>query len=91
MLYADNACIVSGSSEGLETMMTANVTTCSALGLTVSEAETETACLQTKYWGKVTFTINATGQVYKLTIEFVYLGGAISADRLLNIEITRLI
>ena len=33
--------------------------------------------------------ITAAGQVYKQTIEFVYLGGAISADRDLSIEITR--
>ena len=39
--------------------------------------------------GKVSFTINAAGQVYKQTIEFVHLGGAITADRDLNIEITR--
>ena len=39
----------------------------------------------------MSFTINAAGQVYKQTIEFVYLGGAITADRELNIEITRLL
>ena len=39
--------------------------------------------------GKVSFTINAAGQVYKQTIQFVYLGGAITADRDLSIEITR--
>ena len=35
------------------------------------------------------FTINAAGQVYKQTIEFVYLGGVIIADRYLSIDITR--
>ena len=43
----------------------------------------------TKGGGKVSFTINAAGKVYKQTIEFVYLGGAITADRKLSIEITR--
>ena len=38
MLYADEADIVSRSSEGLERMMTAIVTACSSFGLTVSEA-----------------------------------------------------
>ena len=33
--------------------------------------------------------LNAAGQLYKQTIEFVYLGGAISAHRDLSIEITR--
>ena len=37
MLYADDAGIVSRSSEGLERMMTAIVTACSSFGLTVSE------------------------------------------------------
>ena len=45
-------------------------------------------CLQTKGGGKVSLTINTVGRVYK-TIEFVYLGGAITADRDLSIEITR--
>ena len=30
---------------------------------------------------KVSFTINAAGQVNKQILEFVYLGGAITADR----------
>ena len=46
-------------------------------------------CLQTKGVGKVSFTINAADQVYKQTIEFVYLGGGITPDRNLSIEITR--
>ena len=39
--------------------------------------------------GKVSFTINAAVQVYKQTIQFVYLGGAVTADRDLSIEITQ--
>ena len=70
-------------------MMTVIVTACSAFGLTVSEAKTEIMCLQTKDGGNVSFTVAAAGQVYKQTIEFVYLGGAISADRALSVEITR--
>ena len=89
MLYADDAGIISRSSEGLERMMTVIVTACSSFGLTVSGAKTEIMCLQTKGGGKVSFTINAAGHLYKQTIEFVYLGGAITADRNLRIEITR--
>ena len=89
MPYADDAGIVSRSSEGLERMMMVIVTACSAFGLTVSEAKTEIVCLQTKSGGKVSFTINVAGQVYKQTIEFVFLGGAITADRNLIIEISR--
>ena len=69
--------------------MTVIVTACSAFGLTVFEAKTEIICLQTKYGEKVSFAINAAGQVYKQTIEFVYSGGAISANRDLSVEVTR--
>ena len=69
--------------------MTVMLTACSAFELTVSEAKTEIMCLQTKGGGKVSFTIDAAGQVHKQTIEFVYLGGAITANRDLSIEITR--
>ena len=88
MLYANDAGMVSRSSEGLERMMTVIVTACS-FGLTVSEAKTEIMCLETKSGGKVSFKINVAGQVYKQTIQFVYLGGAFTADRDLSIEITR--
>ena len=80
MLYADDAGIVSRSSEGLEGMVTVIVTACSSFGLTVSEGKTEIVSLETKGGEKVSFTINAAGQVYKQTIEFVYLGGAITAE-----------
>ena len=63
MLSADDAGIVSRSSKGLERMMTMIVTACSAFGLTVSESKTESMCLKTKGGGKVSFTINAAGQV----------------------------
>ena len=69
--------------------MTVIVTACSSFGLTVSEAKTEMMGLETNGGRKVSFTINAAGQVYKQTIEFVYLGGAITADRDLSIETTR--
>ena len=41
MLYADDAGIVSRSSEGLERMTTTIVSACSSFGLTVSETKTE--------------------------------------------------
>ena len=78
MLYADDAGIVSRSSERLERMVTVIVTACSSFGLTVSVTKTEIMCLETNGGGKVSFTVNAAGQVHKQTIEFVYLGGAIT-------------
>ena len=89
MLFADDAGIVSRSSGGLERMMTVIVTACSAFWRTVSEAKTDIVCLQIKGGGKVSFTINAAGRVYKQTIEFVYLCGAITAGRDLSIQIAR--
>ena len=88
MLYADDAGIASRSPEELEMIMTVIVTSRSSFGLTVSEAKTEIMCPETKAGEKVSFTINAAGQVYKQTIEFVYLGRAITADRDLSVEIT---
>ena len=60
-----------------------------AFGLTDSEAKTNITWLQTEGGGNVSFTINGAGQVYRQAIEFVYLGGAITADRDLRIETTR--
>ena len=80
MLYADDAGIGSRSPNGLERMMKVVVTACAAFGLTVSEAKSEIMCLQTKKGGNVPFTVTAAGQVYKQTLEFVYLGGVISAE-----------
>ena len=74
MLYADDAGIISRSPKGLEKMITAMVTACAAFGLTVSEAKTEIACLQTKGGEHMPFTVTAAGQVYKQTVEFVYFG-----------------
>ena len=74
VLYADDAGTVSQSSEGLERMMTVIVTACSSFGLTASEAKTEIMCLQTQGGGKVSFTINAAGQVYKQEVKFTVLG-----------------
>ena len=70
--------------------MTVIVTACAAFLLTVSEAKTEIMCLQTKGGGNVPFTVTATGQVYKQTVDFVRLGGAISADQdLKSVEVLR--
>ena len=89
VLYGGDASIASRSSKGLGRMLAVIMTACSVLGLTVSEAKTEIVCLRIKGGGKVLFTINAAGQEYKKKIKFVYLGGAITADRDLSIDITR--
>ena len=60
------------------------VVVCAAFGLIVSEAKTEIMCLRTKRTPEsiATFSVEAAGQVYSQTNEFVYLGGTstINAD-----------
>ena len=76
MLYADDAGVVSQSP-----MMGVIVGVCAAFGLlTVSEAKTEIMCLRTNGMPEsiATFSVEATGQVYNQTNEFVYLGGNVN-------------
>ena len=86
MLNVDDACIISRSSKGLERMLPVIATACAAFGLTVYEENTEIICLQTKRGGKVSFTMDAASQVYKQTMEFVYMGRSTTADRDLSTE-----
>ena len=57
-------------------MMGVIVVVCAAFGLTVSEAKTEIMCLRAKGipYSTATFSIEAAGQVYNQTNEFVYFG-----------------
>ena len=91
MLYADDAEVVSKSSEQLRKMMDVIVTVCAAFGLTVSEAKTEIMCLRTRGMldAAATFSVEAAGQVYKQTHDFVYLGGNVNHHADLSIEIDR--
>ena len=77
MYYADDAGIVSKSAEGLAKTTTVIVTVFEAAGLTESETKTETMLLQTP--DPTTFAppivIEAVGQRYKQTAQFLYLGG----------------
>ena len=62
-----------------------------AFGLTVSEAKTETMCLRAKGMPEstTTFSVEAAGQMNNLTNEFVYLGGNVSHNADLSIEVDR--
>ena len=53
------------------------VVVCAAFDLTVSEAKTEIMCLRAKWMPESTaiFSVEAMGQVYDQTNEFVYIGG----------------
>ena len=73
MLYADDAGVVSLSPEQPRKMMEVVVVVCVAFGLTVSETKTEIMCLRTKGMPEstATFSVEATGQEYNQTNEFV--------------------
>ena len=62
-----------------------------AFGLTVSEAKTEIMCLRAKKMPEftATFSVEAAGQVYNQTNEFVYLEGNVNHNADLSIEVDR--
>ena len=64
------------------------VVVCAAFGYTISEAKTEIMCLRTMRMPESTTTISveAAGQVYSQTNEFVYLGGYVNHNADLSIE-----
>ena len=69
------------------------VVVCAAFGLTVSEAKTSIMCLRTKGISESTptFSVEAAGQEYNLTNEFVYLGRNVNYNADLSIEVNRCI
>ena len=90
MLYADDTGVVSTSPRGLTRMMGVIVVTCQEFGLTVSEKKTEAMHPWSHpHTASNALRIEAAGQRYKQTTEFVYLGGAISESADLDIEIKR--
>ena len=91
MLYADNAGVISQSPEQLRKMMEVIVVARAAFGLTVSEAKTEIMCLRAKGRPEstATFSVEAAGQVYNQTNEFVYLRGNANHNADLSIEADR--
>ena len=91
MLYADDAGVVSRSAEQLRKMIGVIVVVCAAFDLTVSEAKTEVMCLRAKGMPEstATFSVEAVGQVYNQTNEFVCLGGNVNHNADLSIEVDR--
>ena len=80
MPYADDARVVSQSSEWLRKMMGMIVVVCTVFGLTVSEAKTDVICSRTKGMSESTaiFSVEAAGQVYNQTNESYTLGGTLT-------------
>ena len=89
MLYADDACIVSRSPRGLGRMMAVFVEVFGAFGLTISESKTETMCMPIPRASATKIVFNATGQQYRQTTSFTYLGGTVTETPNLSDEIDR--
>ena len=67
------------------------VVVCAAFGLTVSEANTEIMCLRAEGMPEspAIFSVEAAGQVYNQTNEFVYLGANVNHNADLSVEVDR--
>ena len=91
MLYADDACIVSRSPQGLAKMMEVIVEVCRAFGLTVSAKKTETMCMPPPRTPRTMVRIEAAGQIYKQVQSFTYLGGAVTETPDMSVEIQRML
>ena len=89
MLYADDACIVSRSPRRLGLMMAVFVEVFGAFGLTISESKTETMCMPIPRAPATKIVFNATGQQYRQTTSFTYLGGTVTETPNLSDEIDR--
>ena len=85
MLYADDACIVSRSPQGLAKMMEIIVEVCRAFALTVSAKKTETMCMPPPRTPRTMVQVEAVRQTY-----FAYLGGAVTEVPNMSVESARL-
>ena len=91
MPYADDAGVVSITPEQLRKMMGVIVVVCVEFGLTVSMVKTEIMCIRAKRMPESTakFSVEAAGQVYNPTNEFVYLGENVNHNADLSTEVDR--
>ena len=89
MLYADDACIVSRSPQGLAKMMEVIVEVCRAFTLTVSAKKKETMCMPPPRTPRTMVRIEAAGQIYKQVQSFTYLGSAVTETPGMSVEIAR--
>ena len=90
MLYADDACIVSRSPQGLAKMMEVIVEVCRAFALTVSAKKTETMCMPPPRTPRTMVQIEAAGQTYKQQVQsFTCLVGDVTEVPDMSVEIAR--
>ena len=89
VMYADDACIVLRSPRGLGRMKAVFAEVFGAFGLTISETKTETVCMPIPRAPATKIVFNATGQQYRQTTSFTYLGGTVTEMPNLSDEIDR--
>ena len=89
MLYADDACMVSRSPRGLGRMVAVFVEAFDTFGLTISGSKTETMCMPIPRAPATKIVFNATGQQYRQTTSFTFLGGTVNKTSNLSDEIDR--
>ena len=89
ILYADEACIVSRSPQGLASVMEVVVAMCQVFALTVSAKNTETMCMPPPRTPRTMVQIEAVGQRYKQMQSFTYLGGAMTEVPDMSVEIAK--
>ena len=89
ILYADDACIVSRSPQGLDKMMEVIVEVCQAFALTVSAKKTETVRMPPPRTPRTMVRIEATRKIYKQVQSFTYLVGAVTETPDMSVEIAR--
>ena len=89
MLYADDACTVSRSPQGLAKMMEVIVEVCRAFALTVLAKKTEAMYMPPPRTPRTMVQVEAAGQTYKQVHSFTYLGGAATEVPDMSVEIAR--
>ena len=89
MLYADEACVVSRSPQGLAKMTEFIVEVCRAYALTVSAKKTETMCMPPPRTPRTMVRVKAAGQIYKQVQPLTYLGGTETEAPDMSVETAR--
>ena len=89
MLYADDACVVSPSPQGLAKMMEVFVDVCRAFALTVSAKKTEIMCMPPPRTPRTMVRVEAAGKIYKQVKSFTYLGGAVNETPDMSVKTAR--
>ena len=89
MLYADDACIVLRSSQGLTWMMEGVVEVCGDFALTVSAKKTCTMRMPLPRKPQMMVRVEAAKQIYQQGQYFAYLGGTVTRTLDMSFKIAR--